>query len=113
MWFSGSGGVLHLESPGSASVSDLRPVHGRVRSVAGKPNAIADDGAACCLRRRHLVDVFTDRGTTVDAAHPIARGERYECEDQEKARHDRICESVVGTYQLSRLVRRHTPWVTS
>jgi len=113
MWFSGSGGVLHLESPGSASLSNLRPVPGRVRSVAGKPNAIVDDGAACCLRRRHLNDVFTDRGTTVDEAHPKARGERYEREDQAKARQDRICGSVVGAYRLSRLVRRHTPWVTS
>jgi hypothetical protein len=109
MWFSESGGVLHLESPGSAFVSNLRPVHGRVRSVAGKPNAIADDGAACCLRRRHLVDLFTDKGTSVDAAHPIARGERYASEDEETVRYDRIYGKVVGTYQLSRLVRRHTP----
>jgi hypothetical protein len=97
MWFSESGGVLHLESPGSASVPDLRPVHGRVRSVAGKPNAITDGAAACWLRRRHLVDVFTDRGTSADAAHPIARGGRYESEDDETVRYDRICGSVVGT----------------
>jgi len=113
MWFSESRGVLHLKSPGSASMPDLRPVHGRVRSVAGKPNGIADGVAACCMRRRHLVGLFTDRGTSVDAAHSIARGERYEGEDQEKARHDRICGSVVGTYRLFRLVRCHTPWVTS
>ena len=107
MWFSGSGDVLHLESPGAASVSGLRPVHGRVRSVAGKPNAIADGGAADRLRRRHFVDVFTDRGTSADVAHPIARGARDESEDQETPRYDCICGSVVGTYRLSRLVRRH------
>jgi len=105
--------VLHLESPGSASLSDLRPVPGRMRSVAGKSNAIVDDGAACCLRWRHLVDVITDRGTSVDAAHPIARGERDETEDQATARYDRICGNVLGTSQLSRLVRRHTSRVTS
>jgi hypothetical protein len=82
MWFSGSGGVLHLESPGAASVPGLRPVYGRVRSVAGKPDAIADGGAADRLRRRHFVDVFTDRGTSADAAHPIARGARDESEAQ-------------------------------
>ena len=38
--------------------------------MAGKPNAIADEKAACCLRRWHLVDVFTDRGTSADAAYP-------------------------------------------
>ena len=32
------------------------------------------------------MDLFTDRGTSVDAAHPIARGERYETEDQATAR---------------------------
>ena len=40
MWFGGSGGVLHFESPGAAPLPDLRPVHGRVRSEAGKPNDI-------------------------------------------------------------------------
>jgi hypothetical protein len=59
------------------------------------------------------MDVFTDRGTTVEPAHPIAREERYEREDQEKARQGRICGSVVGAYRLFRLVRRHTPRVTS
>jgi hypothetical protein len=42
MWFSGSGGVLHLESPGATPLPDLRPVHGRVRSEAGKPNDIVE-----------------------------------------------------------------------
>ena len=60
------------------------------------------------------MDVFTDKGTSADAAHPIVAGEEgYEREDREKARHDRICGRVVGTYRLSSLVRRHTPWVTS
>ena len=59
------------------------------------------------------MDVFTDRGTTVEPAHPIAREERYEREDQEKARQGRICGSVVGAYRLFRLVRHHTPRVTS
>ena len=57
MWFRGSGGVLDLESPGAASVPDLRTVHGRVRSMAGKPNAIADEGAACRLSRRCCIQV--------------------------------------------------------
>ena len=30
MWFCGSGGMLHLESPGAASVLDLRQAHDRV-----------------------------------------------------------------------------------
>jgi hypothetical protein len=57
MWFSGSGGVLHLESPGAASVPNLRPVQGRVRNVDGKPDAIVDEGAACRLSRRRCTQV--------------------------------------------------------
>lgn len=33
MWFSESGGVLHLENPGAVSMPDLCPVHSRVGSV--------------------------------------------------------------------------------
>jgi len=36
------------------------------------------------MRLRHLVGVFTDMGTSVDAAHSIARGERYETEDKKQ-----------------------------
>ena len=52
MWFSESGDVLHLESPGTASVPVLRPIQGRVRNVDGNPDAIVDEGAACRLSRR-------------------------------------------------------------
>ena len=44
-----SGGVLLLESPGAASVSELRPVQGRVWNVEGNPDTITDEGAACRL----------------------------------------------------------------
>jgi hypothetical protein len=57
--------------------------------------------------------VFSVRGSTVEAAHPIARGERYASEDNETVRYDRIYGKVVGTPPLSRLVRRHTPRMTS
>ena len=73
------------------------PVHGRVRSVAAKPNAIADEGVACRLSQWHLVGVFTGRDKSTDAIHPVVRGECYDQQEYEKARHDRICGSVVGT----------------
>ena len=34
---------LHLESPGAASVPELRPVQGRVWNVEGNPDTIADE----------------------------------------------------------------------
>ena len=36
---------------------DLRPVQGRVRNVDGNPDAIVDEGAACCLNRRRCTQV--------------------------------------------------------
>ena len=47
----GSGGVLRLENPGAAPLSDLRPIHNRVWR-GEKHAAIADDGTACRLMRR-------------------------------------------------------------
>ena len=40
-----------------------------------KPNAIADEGAACRLSQWHLVGVFTGRDKSTDAIHPVVRGE--------------------------------------
>src|SRR5512145_2171681 len=54
MWFRRSRGLLHLESPGAASVYDLRSVQGRVRNVDGNPDAMPDERAGCRLKRRHL-----------------------------------------------------------
>jgi hypothetical protein len=51
MRLKGSGGVLHLESPGAASVPNVRPVQGWVRR-GGTHVAIADEGAVCRLRGR-------------------------------------------------------------
>src|SRR6185295_4352872 len=51
MRLKGSGGVLHLESPGAASVPNVRPVQDWVRR-GGTHAAIVDDGTACRLRRR-------------------------------------------------------------
>ena len=45
-------GVLHLESPGAASVPNVRPVKVEC-GVAEEHVAIADRRAACRLRRRH------------------------------------------------------------
>ena len=49
--------MLHLESPGAASVPNVRPVQGRVRNVDGNPDAIVDEGAACRLNRRRCTQV--------------------------------------------------------
>jgi len=88
--------------------------------VAGKPNAIADDGAACCLRWQHVVDVFTDRGTSVDAAHSVTKGGRYELhavsicsmgkaynKDHEKSRHIRLRGGGCGNRLLAGVVLHH------
>jgi hypothetical protein len=52
--------------------------------------------------------MFNDRGTSADAAHRVARGDRYETEDQEKTRYDRFCWCGVGIWRISSLVHRHT-----
>jgi len=75
MWFSDSGGVLHLGNPGAASVPDLRSFRGRVRCTAGKADAMADErqlvaGAAT------PVYMVTVKGASADAAHPASYGGR-------------------------------------
>lgn len=53
--------MLHLQSPRAAYVPDLRPVHGRVRSEAGKPTAIADEGGSIDQRRCTHVSLTYER----------------------------------------------------
>ena len=49
--------MLHLVNPGATSMPDLHPVHGRVRSIEGNPDAIADVGTACRLSRHRCTHV--------------------------------------------------------
>jgi hypothetical protein len=73
MQLSGSGGLLHLENPGAASVPDLCPVQGRVRNVEGQPGTIVDEGAACRLTRVNLE--YTSRKQKEDLCSVNAAGD--------------------------------------
>jgi hypothetical protein len=57
--------------------------------------------------------MFNDRGISVDAAHRVIRGDRYETEDQEKTRYDRFCWCGVGIWRISSLVHHHTTQVSA
>ena len=52
--------------------------------------------------------MFTDIDTSADAAHPVARGERYVTPDQAKARYACFYGNLLGTRWLSSLVSRLT-----
>ncbi len=51
--------------------------------------------------------MFNDRVASVDAAHRVIRGDRYETEDQEKTRYDRFCWCGAGIWRISSLGHRH------
>ena len=77
MWFSKFGGVLHLENPGAACVSDL-----------------CEDG-----RPQHLC--FTVGNTRADASQGQPNGGFYETEDDGKGRHLRLRGGGNGSHLVS------------